>query len=60
MPDDLTAQGHGPSDAATESGPPSAGGWGSIKAVAGSLLRDRPGIAVVKALALQNKHEGFT
>ncbi len=45
---------------AVDSDPPAAGGWGSLKAVAGSVLRDRPSIAVVKALALQNKHDGFT
>ncbi len=60
MADKLPAPGAGLSDVPAKTDPPSAGGWGSIKAVAGSVLRDRPGIAVVKALALQNKHEGFT
>ncbi|GKS97535.1 FdhF/YdeP family oxidoreductase [Acidovorax sp. SUPP2825] len=43
-----------------EHDPPSSGGWGSVRAVAGTLLRDRPGVTVIKALALQNKHDGFT
>ena len=60
MADNLPTEGHGAGYVPAERDPPSAGGWGSIKAVAGSVLRDRPGIAVVKALALQNKHEGFT
>ena len=41
------------------SSPPPSGGWGSLKAVVGSLLRERPAPIVLKALAVQNKVDGF-
>ena len=40
--------------------PPTSGGWGSVRAVTGALLRDRPTFAVLNALRVQNKPGGFT
>jgi molybdopterin-dependent oxidoreductase alpha subunit len=42
------------------SDPPPAGGWGSLKAVAGALLRDRPAPIVLEVLRVQNKPAGFS
>ncbi len=39
---------------------PSAGGWGSIKEVMVALVRDRVEPAALKALLVQNKHDGFS
>ena len=36
-----------------------AGGWGSIKAVSTAVLRERRSLSTMKALAVQNKSDGF-
>ena len=40
--------------------PPTAGGWGSLKAVATYLLREQAPASTAAALAVQNKPQGFT